>query len=157
LHGEHALVIVATSPNNSLVAMIQTFGSTMTSNSESTLRIAENSDVDESTAPDHFYKSFLSEDHEHGLGIVKSEWTPDSRFFVFITEHGGGHSPMMHPMFFWDTSSKKLFSLDRAVGGITTGFSIRPPDVVSGYLVDPGSEDGIPFSASLRKIVEKSK
>jgi len=38
-------------------------------------------------------KGFKSPDGEHGRNVQKTEWSPDSQFFVFSTASSGGHSP----------------------------------------------------------------
>lgn len=40
-------------------------------------------------------RSFLS-DGNHGQIVERAAWTPDSRFFVFVTTSSGGHSPWQH-------------------------------------------------------------
>jgi hypothetical protein len=64
--------------------------------------------------------SFSSEDGEHGLGVVKASWTPNSKFFVFSTSSSGGHQPWHSPTFFYSVKLKKLIYLDDLVGVITT-------------------------------------
>src|SRR5688572_5028509 len=35
--------------------------------------------------------SYASEDGEHGFGIERASWTPDSQFFVYSMSSSGGH------------------------------------------------------------------
>jgi hypothetical protein len=106
-----------------------------------------------------FIRDFGSEDGEHGELIQQAEWTPDSRFFVIITEHAGGHGPLMHPIYFWDRRTNRFYSLDRALGGTTSGFKVQSPDIVSGRRLDAKNGDGydnaVNFSVSLRKYLKK--
>jgi hypothetical protein len=101
-----------------------------------------------------FSKSFVSPDGEHGNVIWKADWTANSRFLVFIVEHSGGHSPLMHPIYFWDRRDNQLRMLDYVVGGIRSGFTLRGPDMVRGMRIaaiplDTRSDDEEEFSISL--------
>src|SRR5437899_963523 len=40
---------------------------------------------------------YSSEDSEHGFGIVKAAWTPDSNYFVFSLTSSGGHQSWHFP------------------------------------------------------------
>lgn len=106
-----------------------------------------------------FVRDLGSEDGEHGEIILQAEWTPDSRFFVIITEHAGGHGPLMHPIYFWDRQTNLFYSLDRALGGTTRGFKVKHPDIVSGRRLDAkdgdGDDNAVEFSVSLRKYLKK--
>jgi hypothetical protein len=102
----------------------------------------------------HSYESF---DGEHGESISSAAWSSDSKFFVFIMENTGGHSPLMHPMDFWDRDDNQLRSLSRHVGGISAGFLMSPPDVVyAGKLDDELSDHPLFFSVSLSSVVANS-
>ena len=63
---------------------------------------------------------FSSSDGEHGYGIVRAEWTPDSQFFVFSVESSGGHQPWHYPTLFYDRQRNFLKVLDDSVGPITS-------------------------------------
>ena len=82
-------------------------------------------------------KSFMSEDHAHGLGIVKAEWTLDSRYFVFSTIASGGRNAGYFPTFFFSRSDHQLHALDK---------------FARGNIIDPEFELGFPNSVSV--IVE---
>jgi hypothetical protein len=72
--------------------------------------------------------SFSSEDGEHGLGVVKASWTPNSKFFVFSMSSSGGHQTWHSPTFFYSVNLKKLFYLDDFVGVITTSDFVLSAD-----------------------------
>jgi len=64
-------------------------------------------------------KDFSSEDGEHGAGIVRGQWTSDSRFFVFLTAFSGGHSPLQHPIYFYCRRENTVQMLDPILGNDT--------------------------------------
>jgi hypothetical protein len=37
---------------------------------------------------------YSSEDGEHGFGLVKGQWTADSKYFVFSLRSSGGHQAL---------------------------------------------------------------
>ena len=45
---------------------------------------------------------------DNGYGIEKSEWTPDSRYFVYDMESTGGHQPYYAPTFFYSRQSNRV-------------------------------------------------
>jgi hypothetical protein len=108
-----------------------------------------------------FSRSFASSDGEHGASVTKAAWTADSRFFVFILELSGGHQPWHHPIYFWDRQDGRLYSLDDRVGGVTRGFELASPDIVSGAVLgdpkDANFTDGVQFSVSLSSVAAHSK
>ena len=76
-------------------------------------------------------KDYSSEDGEHGYGVEKAAWTPDSKFFVFGLSSSGGHSAWHSPIGFVSSQQGKAYSLDDLVGPITDpDFEVAPPDVV---------------------------
>ena len=78
-------------------------------------------------------KNFASKDYEHGLSIVKGEWTYDSKFFVFSTISSGGQQPGHFPTFFYSRIDNKIHTLDHFVGTWVTNpeFFIQAPDLLS--------------------------
>jgi dipeptidyl aminopeptidase/acylaminoacyl peptidase len=55
---------------------------------------------------------YSSEDSEHGFGVVKAEWTPDSQYFVFSLTSSGGHQPWHAPTQFLSRKDGTVRSLD---------------------------------------------
>ena len=55
---------------------------------------------------------YSSEDGEHGFGVVKAEWTPDSRYFVFSLSSSGGHQPWHAPTQFYSRRDGIVRELD---------------------------------------------
>lgn len=78
-------------------------------------------------------RSFISKDHAHGLGVVKAEWTLDSKFFVFSTMASGGQMPGNFPTFFFSRDDDQLHALDVGEDSKVTDpeFDLGFPDVLS--------------------------
>lgn len=76
---------------------------------------------------------YFSEDGEHGYGVTKASWTPDSQFFVYSLESSGGHSAWNSPVQFFSRRSNKIASLDDALNDAVMNpqFSVLPPDRVT--------------------------
>jgi hypothetical protein len=76
---------------------------------------------------------YSSEDSEHGYGVARAAWTPDSQFFVYSLQSSGGHSPWHTPVQFYNRRQNKILSLDSALGDSIAypEFSIRKPDEIT--------------------------
>lgn len=55
---------------------------------------------------------YSSEDNEHGFGVAKAEWTPDSQYFVFTLTSSGGHQSWHAPTQFLSRKDGTVRSLD---------------------------------------------
>lgn len=44
--------------------------------------------------------SYSSEDGEHGFGVERAAWSPDSKFFVYSMSSSGGHQAWHFPTYF---------------------------------------------------------
>jgi hypothetical protein len=76
-------------------------------------------------------ESYDSEDGEHGFGVEKVGWTPDSNFFVYSMSSSGGHQAWHFPTYFISSAHCKVRRLDEYVGPITDpDFTVKPPDVI---------------------------
>jgi hypothetical protein len=76
---------------------------------------------------------YSSEDGEHGFGVVKAEWTPDSRYFVFSLTSSGGHQSWHAPTQFFNRQDGTIRSLDDyfvASGITTTDFRLIAPNTI---------------------------
>jgi hypothetical protein len=74
---------------------------------------------------------YTSADGEHGFGVVKAAWTPDSQYFVYSLASSGGHQAWRSPTFFYDRRNERVRSFDEEVGVVIDAkFSLSPPDVV---------------------------
>lgn len=60
---------------------------------------------------------YSSSDSEHGFGVVKAEWTPDSQYFVFSLTSSGGHQAWHTPTQFLSRENGKIRTLDDYVEG----------------------------------------
>ena len=87
-------------------------------------------------------KGFKSPDGEHGRNVQKTEWSPDSQFFVFSTASSGGHSPWHWQTYFYDRKRKVFKEVDDFTGPvIKRNFKLSAPDwievQVQGTVSDP--------------------
>ena len=74
-------------------------------------------------------KDYFSPDGEHGFGLTKAAWTPDSQFFVYSLESSGGHQSWHSPVWFYSRSRDRIFSLDDALRDSVSNpvFAIHAP------------------------------
>jgi hypothetical protein len=80
---------------------------------------------------------YTSADGEHGFGVFKAAWTPDSQYFVYSLVSSGGHELGRSPIFFYDRRVERVRSFDEEVGVVTDAkFSVSPPDVVEVVIRD---------------------
>jgi len=77
--------------------------------------------------------NYSSGDGEHGYGVTKAGWTPDSKFFVYSLESSGGHQAWHSRVQFYGRETNKIFSLDDALNDDITNphFTITAPDKVT--------------------------
>src|ERR1700676_896190 len=76
---------------------------------------------------------YSSEDSEHGFGVVKADWTPDSQYFVFSLTSSGGHQAWHAPTQFLNRKDRKIRTLDDyfAASGISTAdFRLIAPNTI---------------------------
>ena len=78
-------------------------------------------------------RSYVSPDGEHGYGITRAVWTPDSQFFVYSLESSGGHQAWHTPVRFFSRSTNEIFSLDNALKDsvIDPQFVVSAPDSIT--------------------------
>ena len=117
------------SPDGSLVAIVASFhktGGTVESEVELQTRSGQH-------VAQH---SYTSRDSEHGFGVVKAQWTPNSRYFVFSLVSSGGHQPWHSPVQFFSRKDNSLLSLDDALNGAVMNpeFAITAPEEVTVHL-----------------------
>jgi hypothetical protein len=76
---------------------------------------------------------YSSEDGEHGFGVVKAGWTPDSQYFVYSLTSSGGHQPWHAPTPFYSRASGRVRELDDffdAAGIASADFKLIAPNTV---------------------------
>jgi hypothetical protein len=93
-------------------------------------------------------KSYSSSDGEHGLGVAKGQWTPDSQFFVYDTSSSGGHQPYHSPTFFYNTRSNRIRNIEELTHRMVldqSPFMIVAPHSVAIVVLakEDGSLDGL--------------
>src|SRR5689334_10528102 len=76
-------------------------------------------------------KGFASADGEHGFGVTKARWTPNSQFFIFGLANSGGHQPWHQPIYFYSLTENQFYCLDDYVGPITSAFSLTKSNGIS--------------------------
>jgi len=76
---------------------------------------------------------YSSEDSDHGYGVAKAAWTPNSQFFVYSLQSSGGHQPWHTPIDFYSRRQRKISSLDSALDDAIADpeFSVSKPDKVT--------------------------
>lgn len=77
-------------------------------------------------------KDYRSEDHEHGECLGMTQWTPDSRFFVFSLENAGGHQSWRTPIEAYSVETRRMIELEKFLPDPITasGFRLFPPDEI---------------------------
>jgi hypothetical protein len=114
------------SPDKTIIALVR-FTRTMDATNESRVELrTQNGRV----LVKHDYGS---EDGEHGYGVRKAAWTPDSQYFVYSLESSGGHSAWHSPVQFFSRARDKIVSLDDALNDAVTNpqFLVTAPDNVT--------------------------
>lgn len=78
-------------------------------------------------------EGYTSSDGQHGYGVTKGAWTPDSQFFVYSLESSGGHRSWHTPVRFFSRIDRKIISLDDALNDAVSNpeFAVSAPDVVT--------------------------
>ncbi len=92
---------------------------------------------------------YSSEDSEHGFGLVKGQWTSDSKYFVFSLTSSGGHQSWHAPTQFFNRKDGTIRSLDDyfAASGISeSDFHLVAPDIVKTEVL---RDKPVPVSISL--------
>jgi dipeptidyl aminopeptidase/acylaminoacyl peptidase len=115
-----------TSPDGAVVALVR---------SAKTLEATDESRVELRTKSGKLLakRDYSSWDGEHGYGVTKATWTPDSQFFVYSLESSGGHSAWHSPVQFFSRRENKFASLDDALHDAVMNpqFSVSAPDLVT--------------------------
>ena len=77
-------------------------------------------------------RSYMSKDGEHGEGVSKASWTPDSQFFVYSLQSSGGHQAWHSPVHFFSRNRNEIASLDDALKDAVTNpqFVVSAPDSI---------------------------
>lgn len=98
-------------------------------------------------------QGYSSPDREHGYGVEKAVWTPDSNFFVYSLENSGGHQPWHAPVEFYSRAAGRIFSLDDALHDavMSPQFSLAAPDRVTVELWFSKTKKTVPLSALVPK------
>ena len=104
-------------------------------------------------------KNYGSESGEHGLGVERAAWTPDSQFFIYSMSSSGGHQAWHFPTDFIAVRDFKIRSLDNYLGLITDpDFDLMAPDIIriTGRRIGDLLRERN-FETNLNKLIEKDK
>ncbi len=100
-------------------------------------------------------KNYQSEDGEHGYGVEKAAWTPDSKFFVYSMSSSGGHQAWHFPTDFIAIADFKIYSLDDYVGPVTNpDFVLAAPDIINTVGQDKITLEETNFKVSLSQTMK---
>jgi len=129
------------SPNGGFMAEISSEGAQFT---EDTVTIVSKESGFRSQFP------MTSKSGANGRYVLKSEWSPDSKFFVFSTFSSGAHSSWNFQTFAYSVDANKFVSVDDKVRPVTDkDFQILPPHTLQ---VDTLNPSGIDFPSFKRTI-----
>ena len=114
-----------TSPDGSLVAVVQPSTKPQTCESAVELKTGSGKVISR--------RSYQSADGSHGYGVVRADWTPDSKFFLVSLGSSGGHQPWHSPVEFFSRERSDFFSLDDALSNaiMNPEFEVTAPDNVT--------------------------
>lgn len=78
-------------------------------------------------------RDYTSPDGEHGYGVMKAAWTPDSQYLVYSLESSGGHQAWHTPVWVFSRKESKFLNLDRALQDSVSNpqFLVSAPDQVT--------------------------
>ncbi len=95
---------------------------------------------------------YSSPDGEHGYTLLKGEWTPDSRYFIYSMTNSGGHMPWNFPIDVYCRGDNKVRHLEEYLHGPISGaFTVVDTD----SLVIQGLKDipvGKPYYCRLSRL-----
>jgi len=82
--------------------------------------------------------SMTSDSEWNGRYVLKSEWSPDSRFFVFSTFSSGGHSGWNFRTFVYSVDANKFVSVDEKIRPVTDhDFQLLPSHTLQVETLNP--------------------
>jgi hypothetical protein len=97
---------------------------------------------------------YSSDDSEHGFGVAKGEWTPDSQYFVFSLTSSGGHQPWHAPTQFFNRMDGTVRTLDDyfTAGISKADFWIIAPNTVKTEFWEGKEGKSVPVSVKLGNL-----
>ncbi len=87
-------------------------------------------------------RSFVTRDHRGGLGLIRSQWSLDSRYFLFNMMPAGGEDQGRYPVFVFSRADNTVHNLDTLLGGkiVSPLFVMENVDTVMVTIALPGGE-----------------
>lgn len=99
--------------------------------------------------------NYSSNDGDHGFGVVKAAWTPDSRYFVFSLTSSGGHQGWHAPTQFYNSKTGAIRTLDDYLDGAgisQADFKLLPSDIVATAIWE---DKDVPVSVRLDSVAKR--
>jgi dipeptidyl aminopeptidase/acylaminoacyl peptidase len=129
------------SPDGSFIAVIS---STEEQSPENTVTIVSKEKGSQAEFP------MTSQGGGNGRHVLKSEWSPDSKFFVFSTFSAGAHSSWNFKTFVYSVDANKFVSVDEKVRPVTDErFQLISPHTLQVETLNPS---GIDFPSFKRTV-----
>lgn len=98
---------------------------------------------------------YSSSDGDHGFGVVKAAWTPDSQYFVFSLSSSGGHQGWHAPTQFYSSKTGAIRTLDDYLDGAGISqpdFKLLPSDIVATTIWE---DKDVPVSVRLDSVAKR--
>ena len=101
-------------------------------------------------------KSYGSADGEHGFGVERAAWTPDSQFFVYSMSSSGGHQSWHFPTHVISIRDAKIMDIDNLLGPVTDpDFELKAPNILKAVGRDKKTLNDTTFEVRLSALVGK--
>ena len=101
-------------------------------------------------------KSYGSADGEHGFGVERAAWTPDSQFFVYSMSSSGGHQSWHFPTHVISIRNAKIMDIDNLLGPVTDpNFELQAPNILKAVGRDKKTLNDTTFEVKLSALVGK--
>jgi hypothetical protein len=88
-------------------------------------------------------QDYSSKDGEHGYVVAKAKWSPDSAYFIYVTQSSGGHQPWHSPAYIWSRNDNIVYTVADCLAPVADpSFSLKAPDIITLSLNTPGPGGG---------------
>jgi hypothetical protein len=105
-------------------------------------------------------KDYSSPRGFNGYYVVRAQWSPDSKFFVYSLSSSGGHSPWSFPMAVYSREKNRFAAFSDLINGnptVSSDFKFSGPHtVVASTWKQPGAlDDKVPVTVDLEEAFGK--
>ena len=105
-------------------------------------------------------KDYSSPRGFNGYHVLRAQWSPDSKFFVYSMSSSGGHSPWSFPMAVYSRESNRFAGFSDMINGnptVSGDFKFTGPHtVVASTWKAPGAlDDKVPVTVDLAEAFAK--